>query len=378
MQYLNVSSDDRDKALYATSSDCAIDFDKIDTVSSIRLKHAEIPHTRYAISTENNTLYFSEFTDSAINFYHVQVSEASYTASELGTTLTLSMLCPYGYNTDIPPSNTYSFSTAGNFGKMAMISSGDVPYALHLADETVTLNTFTLVNTTEALITFFSSRDYLFARGALLTLKLVPYSDREVLAIDLYGANGIRVMGDFSDVDTSTIKTSTSTMIPYSSINNISLVMGFSDADMTSGSSSTVLGVQTPWYSDVTNLSTVMVTTNLPNFVSTGSTVRFSSPGLMDRQVFTVSKVKDDTHFEVDVDRRLLWANTSGKLAVASNPAHRFPVASISIFDVDKNVISLTIDLSGPNHDLVPNEQVSFIEFSSPEMSSIVATVLSV
>jgi len=377
VHFLNISSADRDKALYETSSDCTIDFDKFDTVTSLRLKNAEIPHTRYAISSENNTLYFSEIVDDVINFYHVKVSQASYTASELGTTLTLSMLTPYAYNNDVSPVNTYTFSTAGNFGKMAILSSGDVPYALHLADETVTLSSYEALSSTMAIIHFFSSRAKLIVPGSLLTLKMVPYSDREIQVVALEGNYGVRVIGDFSDIDADLIDTSTSTMVPYSSENNISLVMGFADYDATEGSSSTVLGIQSPFGSDTTNLATIMVTTDLPNFSATGSSIRISNaPGFLDNQVLTVSKVKDDTHFQLDVDRRTLWAHTGGKLAVTSNPSTNYTIASITIFEIDNNVITLTVGLAGI-HDLDPNERVSFVNFRAGEMTSATATVVS-
>jgi hypothetical protein len=378
VEFLNVSSADRDKALYETSSDCTIDFDKFDTVTSLRLKNAEIPHTRYAISDQNNTLYFSEIVNDVINFYHVKVSQASYTASELGTTLTLSMLTPYAYNNDVSPVNTYTFSTAGSFGKMAMVSSGDVSYALHLADETVAISSYEALSSTMANIRFFSSRAKLIVPGSLLTLKMVPYSDREIQVVSLEGNYGVRVIGDFSDIDSDLIDTSSSTMVPYSSVNNISLVMGFADYDSVNGSSSSVLGIQSPFGSDTTNLATIMVTTDLPNFSSTGASVLIlNGPGFLDNQVLTVSKVKDDTHFQLDVDRRTLWAHTGGKLAVSSNLSTSYTIASISIFEVDNNVITLTVGLAGI-HDLDPNERVSFVDFTAHEMRSATATVISV
>ena len=162
--FISLSSSSRDKTTFTSSDDCEVGFDELRNVTGISLVNFEIPHTRYAIDKYNNTFYISEkISDGVYNFFGLKAGTGGYTISNLAVTLELSQNTPRVYNANTVMTNTYYFLTSTSFGKVAVVSSGDVEYNIHVCQETLAVKEFEKVSDTEAKITFLAPFEYIVA-----------------------------------------------------------------------------------------------------------------------------------------------------------------------------------------------------------------------
>ena len=380
IEYLNLSSSDRDRTVYPDSAYCKLDFEEYINVIQLNLLAFEIPHTRYAIDSQNNTFYLSEkWGEDEYYFFSLKASTGGYTISNLAVTLELSTSCPYAFNGDVSLKNKYNFVTSASFGKVAVTSSGDCEYSLHHATETVTLTSITKNSDTEAIVTFLSSCEYLYAPGALLTLKPNPYSDREVQILEMIDGRKCRLLGDFSDLDENSISLTTSTMVPYSADNSVSLIMGFGSTDLTGYTAFDVLGVQSPFdASGSSDTSQIMINTNFPLFVTTGNFIMLNNVGgFLGGNSYEIVVTHDDTHAEILVDRTALWEHQGGTIASSNDPGTSFAITDIQISAIENNIINLVIE-SSDTLDLSIGDSVVLAGFNNTEMSDITPVVVGV
>lgn len=134
--YISLPSSSRNKTSFNSSDDCEIGFDELRNVTGISLVNFEIPHTRYAIDKYNNTFHISEkISDGVYNFFGLKAGTGGYTISNLAVTLELSQHTPTVYNANTVLTNTYYFLTSSSFGKVAVVSSGDVEYTIQVCQE---------------------------------------------------------------------------------------------------------------------------------------------------------------------------------------------------------------------------------------------------
>lgn len=380
--YLNVSSGDRDKSKDPSSNDCELSFDDIRNVLKMELLNFEIPHTRYAIDQTNNTMYLSEkISDGVYNFFGLKASTGGYTISNLAVSLELSTQSPTVYTSGAALVNTYNFVTSGPFGKVAIISSGDVEYNVHTCLEILKIVTFTKISDTEASVKFLAPYEYILAPGALLTLRIFNLVDREVQVIETTSDRVITMIGDFSDFVDDDVTPLSSTMVPYSSRNPVSEVAGFGiiDLEMSKDTRFEVLAMGSPFASDMEDgILTPMVLVDFPSFVSSDDHVKiYDSAGFLDDQIFRVGTTHDDTHFEFDVDPSTLWAGSSVTVSSAESSwsgAGSFSVLSIDMVSSDKNVVILTITPSGPTGFTV-GDSVTFSGFNGTDLDETAFTV---
>ena len=383
--YLNLSSADRDRTVDINSSNAELSFDEVSNVIGMKIANFEIPHTRYAINSTNNNLYISErWGEDEYYYYSLRASTGGYTIQDLAVSLELSTNCPVLFNGDNMMGNTYFFVTAGVFGKVAVISSGDYDFSIHNANETVTLTSLTKKSDTEAVITFLSSEEYLFHPGALMLLKPYQYYDREIQIVEMVEGRTARVIGDFSDIDVTTLDFSTSTMVPYSATNSVSRVMGMGDKDLTGNSSFEVLAMGSPFYTNsIQDASNVMCVVNFPIFVSPGDFVKMEgSSGYMNDKVFEIAEVHDDTHVEISVSKSSLWSQSGGTGTVVSttNPSSSpISVSSIAYGSSLNNVVTIIVTPDSSSvTTLAVGDSVTLQGFDSPELTDLEMKVESV
>ena len=354
-QYINIyeslTSSARDKSAFTSSNDCVIEFDEIRNVTEISLLNFEIPHTRYAIDSTNNILYFSEkISEGVYNFFGLPASTGGYTISNLAVNLELSQNTPLVYKDNTVPLNTYNLLTATSFGKVAMISSGEYEYNIHCCKENLPIIEFTKVNDTEATVKFLAPFEYIIAPGALLTLNIYGLSDREVQVTENVLPRTVTIIGDFSDFVDSDVDLTNSMMIPYSAKNSVSEVAGFgiTDLEISRNTNYEVLAIESPFASDVdtdTGFVTPMVQTMFPIFVSTDDNVFVSGgSGILSGIHATVGTTHDDSHFELNIDAATLFAGTS--VTVASDTSGDFDVTEVEITESDKNVVTVVVTTS--------------------------------
>ena len=112
-----------------------------------------------------------------------------------------------------------------------MVSSGDVEFSVHSAVETATLTSFAVLSETSAVCSFLASSEYVYGPGALLTLKLDTYSDREVQVVEVVAERTVPLVGDFFGVGDD-VEVSMSTMEPYSAVSSVSRVLGYGEKDI--------------------------------------------------------------------------------------------------------------------------------------------------
>jgi len=378
--YLNVSSGDRDRAAYPTSNDCQLSFDKIPNVLSMDILNFEIPHTRYAIDQTNNTFYLSEkISEGNYNFFGLKASTGGYTITNLAVSLELSIQSPTVYASGTVLVNTYNFLSSGPFGKVAVISSGDVEFNIHVCTETLQITTFTKTSDTEASVTFLAPYENILAPGALLTLKIHNLVDREVQAIANIDSRSVTIIGDFSDFDDSDVLALLSTMVPYSSRNSVGEVAGFGliDLEMSKDTQFDVLAMGSPFAQDMEDgVMSPMILLNVPAFLSSDDycTLVGTVP-FLDGGIYRVGTTHDDTHFEIDIDPDTLWAGTS--ITVSTTTSSSFTVTSIDMVSSDNNVVILTIT---PDVDtgFVAGEIVEFSGFTTTDLDGIVFTIDSI
>ena len=383
--YLNLSSSDRDKSVDHNSADAELSFDPQSNVIGMSIANFEIPHTRYAINKTNNNLYISEkWGDDEYYFYSLRASTGGYTIQDLAVSLELSTRCPVLFNGDNTTGNRYFVTTANVFGKVAVVSSGDKEFSIHNATETVTLTSITKKSDTEAVVTYLSSQEYTFQAGALLLLKPYDYYDREVQIVEMVGGRTARLIGDFSDIDESTLRVASSTMVPYSASNSVSQVLGMGDMDLAGNTNFEVLSMASPFDVETHgDFSSVMCVVNFPIFVSPGDFVTLEGSGsFMNDKVFEVGEVHDDTHIEILVDKTTLWSHKTGSVVsvVPSNPsASPIEISSISYISASNNVVHVSVTPSpGSSTALSAGDSVSLSGFTSSDMNDLEVEVESV
>lgn len=304
--YLSVSSSDREKSDFTDSNDCRLSFDELRNVLAIELLNFELPHTKYAINSENNTLYLSEqVDDKSFNFFGLKVGTSGYLVSNLAVALQLSTACPLKFSTDENLQNNYTFVASASTGKMAVVSSGEVKYNIHTCQETLRVVDVDVTSLTEATVTFLAPFEYIVAPGAILTLSLYKQADVEVQVISNNASRVVTVMGDFSSVDVNSVDLTGATMTPVSAQNSMSEIVGFGVVDLQAGQHDrfSVLGMASPFANTVSGLVSPMLCVEFPAFVSVDNYVQLSGThGYLERVAARVSATHDDTHFELEFD----------------------------------------------------------------------------
>ena len=372
--FISLSSSSRNKTTFTSSDDCEIGFDELRNVTGISLVNFEIPHTRYAIDKYNNTFYISEkISDGVYNFFGLKAGTGGYTISNLAVTLELSQNTPTVYNANTVMTNTYYFLTSTSFGKVAVVSSGDVEYNIHVCQETLFVKEFEKLSDTEAKVTFLAPFEYIVAPGSLLTLKLYNAADREVQVISTSAPRTVNIIGDFSSFVDSEVDLERSCMIPYSSHNCVAEVAGFGlvDLDMSRNSKFEVLEVQSPFALPVGDNNTVspMVLVDFPIFVSTDDSAMLSgSAGFLAGLTSTVGRTHDDTHFELHYDVSAMFAGDS-ITATSWSTSSAFDVDDISVVTVVGNQVSVSVTTASPV-DFSNGDVVEFSGLTAPEWVS--------
>jgi len=375
--YLNVSSGDRDRSVYPTSNECQLSFDKVPNVLSMDILNFEIPHTRYAIDQTNNTFYLSEkIAEGSYNFFGLKASTGGYTISNLAVSLELSIQSPTVYASGTVLCNTYNFLSSGPFGKVAVISSGDVEYNIHTCIETLQVTSFTKSSDTEASVVFLAPYEYILAPGALLTLKIHSLTDREVQVITTTAPRTVTIIGDFSDFIDSDVLALLTTMVPYSSRNPVAEVAGFGlvDLEISKDTQFAILAMGSPFAKDMEDgVMSPMILLNVPAFLSSDDycTLIDTIP-FLDGGIYRVGITHDDTHFQLDIDPDTLWAGTS--ITVATLISASFNVTSIAMVSSDKNVVLVTVT---PDSDtgFIVGDVVEFTGFTETYLDGVVFTV---
>jgi hypothetical protein len=377
---LNLSSKDRNKSIYANSSDCAISFDDVSSVKSISIHSIELPHSRYTIDTDNNIFYFSELHGTNRYFYKITTSRGAYSVSDLVTALTLSASSAVCMNGDVACKNTYAASVNTSFGRVAFGSTGTVPFNVHCASTAVQLSSISIVSSTTANIVFFYSSAKVFAQGALLTLNLNSYANRTVQVTSVTADYTVQVTGDFTGINVNNLGTITlSTMTPFSGANGMADVLGFGETDLSEGSQTPIISVQSPFASGTTDSVGCVVTTDLPSFVAKLGYVKLSGiSGFLNDQTLQVSKVYDDTHFVVAITKSILLSATSGgAVQLVSDTSVLRIISSATISNVDYNLVTVSI-VTTTNSSFQVGNVVSFTGMDSSEWDSIELTVTSI
>lgn len=379
--YLNLSSADRDKSVDPTSEDAELTFDIQSNVIGMQIMNFEIPHTRYAIDKNNNTLYISEkWGEDIYYFYALKASTGGYTIQNLSVSLELSTKCPLLFNGDNPMGNTYNIVSTGVFGKVGIISSGSYEYSVHTSTETVTISEFTKNSDTEAIVKFLSSSEYIFSPGAILQFNPYSLTDREVQVMETTDIRSVRLIGDFSDIDETTLDVTKSTMVPYSATSSVATVMGLGDVDLTGHSTFEILSMGSPFEgSDILEDASVMIVLNFPSFVSPGDFVKITGvSGFMNDNIYEVSATHDDSHIEIYVNRDDLFKSTSGGIMkLDSDPNVLWNVSSTSISNIDMNVVSVTVTPDSTTS-LVVGDTVTLSGFDAVELENLTMVVTSV
>lgn len=349
--YLSVSSSDRVKSEISTSDDCEISFDEFRNVLSIELLNFEVPHTKYAIDHNNNTLYMSErISDTEFNFFGLKVGTSGYLVSNLAVSLELSQKCPTMYSSGDSLQNSYVFVTSNPTGKVAITSSGDVPFSVHNCQETLSVVSLSKTSATTATVQYLAPFENVVAPGAVLRLRAsgTPEMDIQVIAND--APRVVTVLGDFASVDGSNFDVATATMTPLSAENCVSEILGFGVVDFQPGvnDSVEVIGVESPFSSAVqadTGYATPMVCVRFPAFVSTGDYVRLSGADeYMSRSGARVSTTHDDTHFELEYDPSTAFEGVGIEVVASSGSA--WPVDSVLVSGAGYSEASVVVSLA--------------------------------
>lgn len=344
--YVNISSANRDKEQNPSSDDVTYHLlEGINDAHSIDIENFEIPHTRYAIDSTNNTLYISEEVSPGVfNYFGLRVSTGGYFISHLANSLELSTESAISYTEDTVLENRYTFTSSKSFGKVAVISSGDVPYNIHACKSTLKFVSFTKVSDTEASVKFISPYENILAPGALLTMNIYKFADREVQVLAVTESRTVTVMGDFSEIEDSDVEVSNSYLIPYSASNSISEVAGFgiSDLEISKHTGFDVIGLGSPFSTEIeNNLSTPTVLVNFPPFLSSEDHCIISgTDSFLDGEIVEIGQTTDDTHFKVSVLIESLW---SGSSVTVSSGGNSWGVSSIDFVSSSKNKVTLNI-----------------------------------
>lgn len=307
--YLSVSSGDRDKSQFSNSNDCEISFEELRNALSIELLNFELPHTKYAINSDNNTLYISEqISEKGFIFFGLKVATSGYFVSDLAVALELSSRCPLKFSTDENLRNTYNFVASTSTGKLSVISSGDVSFNVHNCQETLQVVDLKKNSDTEATVQFLAPFEYIVSPGAILRLSWYNQVDVDVQVILNEGPRVVTVIGDFSFLDDTLLDLTGATMIPVSAQNCVSEIIGFGVVDFQPGVHDrlTVLGMESPFARAVqaeSGLVSSMLCLEFPAFVSADDYVQLTGTNqYLQQAAARVSVTHDDTHFELEYD----------------------------------------------------------------------------
>lgn len=351
--YLSVSSGDRDKSELSTSNDCEISFDELRNVLRIELLNFELPHTKYAITDSNNTLYISEkISDKEFNFFGLRVGTSGYLVSNLAVALELSQHCPTKYSSDDSLRNSYNFVVSGPTGKVCVISSGDVSYNVHNCQETLEVVDFEKYSATEATLQYLAPFENVVAPGAILRLKLYSNADVDIQVVRNDGARVVTVVGDFSGIDEATFDATGATMTPFSAQNCVSEIIGFGLVDFQPGTthdSSAVLGIESPFSKSVdpdSGLVTPMICVDFPAFVSVNDYIQLSgTQDYIQQQAARVAVTHDDSHFELEYDPSDAFTGTG--LSVVTSAGLVCEVSSVVVAAADDSEASVAVTFGG-------------------------------
>lgn len=380
--YLSISSGDRNKSTSSTPNDCEISFDELHNVLSLELMNFEIPHTRFAVSENNNTLYISEkISDTEFNFFGLKVGTSGYLVNNLAVALELSQKCPTTFASDAVLQNTYNFVSAGSTGKVAIISSGDVEYSIHNAQEVLPVVEFTKHSATEASVKFLAPFEYIISPGAILKLKLYNNSEVEIQVTRNEASRVVTVIGDFSYLDEATIDLESATMTPYSATSCVSEVIGFGMVDFQPGMSNDsvkVLGVESPFSSAVdldNGVVTPMLCTEFPAFVSADDYVQLSNTyGFLQDAPSRVSVTHDDSHFELEYDPSLAFAGYAMSAVTAGGDS--WAIDSIAVEEAGNNEASVVVTFGDNISGLVIGDEVTIVGLTGDHWLSSPAVTL--
>lgn len=346
--FLNLSSANRDKTVDPSSNDATYIINQgIKDALSIEVEQFEIPHTRYAINSGNNTLYISELVDGVHNFFALKAGTGGYTVSNLVIALELSTSSPCSFTENAVLVNKYNFVSSESLGKIAIISSGDVTYNIHNCRETLQLVKYTKVSDTEASVTFISPYEFILTEGALLNLNVFKFVDREVQVVDVTASRTVTLLGDFSDIEESDVSLSQSYLEPYSAINSISDVIGLGLVDLqTNDSKFKILGFGSPFANniDIDEIARPTILTEFAPFLSIDDiAVITGTNAWFDGLPLTVATTSDDTHFTVNLDVSELWSTESTLVVSNDTLVETIDVDTVSLTSSSANVVTLTI-----------------------------------
>jgi len=378
--FLNLSSANRDKAMDPSSNDVTYQLPLgIKDALSINVEQFEIPHTRYAVNATNNTLYLSELVDGTWYFFALKAGTGGYTISNLAIALELSTQSPCAFTPGAVLSNTYMFTSSESIGKVAIISSGDYIYNLHSCRETLQIVKYSKISDTEASVTFLAPYENILANGALLTLNVFEYADREVQVIDVTGSRTVTLMGDFTELVDSAVSLTRSYLEPYSAKNSISDVIGLGLIDLeTNNTLFKILSIGSPFAGEIIGeVATPTILTEFAPFLSvddvaviTGSNAWFAG------QALTVASTSDDTHFKLNVDVSQLWSG-AGVISV-DNGTESVDVTTIVLESSAANVVELLVTPDSMPASFAALDVVTFTGFTYEELNNVEITIVSV
>lgn len=365
--YLSISSGDRQKSDISSSNDCEIQFDELQNVLSIELINFELPHTKYAIDDSNNTLYLSEkISDTEYNFFGLKVGTSGYHVTDLAVSLELSQRCPIKFSTDEDMLNTYSFVVSSPTGKVAVLSSGDRSFNIHNCQATLQVTAIKRASATEATVKFLAPFENILAAGAMLRLRVNHIPEIDIQVISIKTPREVTVIGDFTAIDEATVDLTNALMIPLSSENCVSEVIGFGVVDFQPGmgyDSCAVLGMQSPFSSAVnadSGLVSAMVCVDLPAFVSTDDHVRLEGTHqYIAEGARRVSVTHDDTHFELEHDPAAAFG--AADLRAMAPDGNVWDIVTLSVEETTNSEASVVVQFAHETAGLSVGDSVTIL-----------------
>ena len=379
--YVNLSSANRDKAVDPSSNDVTYFLNHgIKDALSVHVEQFEIPHTRYAINPTNNTLYISEFVNGSWFFFALKAGTGGYTISNLAIAFELSTSSPCAFTEGSVLTNTYSFVSSESIGKVAIISSGDVIYNIHNCRETLQIVRYTKISDTEASVTFIAPYENILTEGALLTLNVFEFADREVQVIDVTASRTVTLLGDFTELLDSVVSLTKSYLEPYSAVNSVSDVIGLGLVDLeTNDTKIKILAIGSPFASTIVGeVATLPILTEFAPFLSIDDiAVITGTNSWFDGQTLTVGSTSDDTHLGLLLDVSQLWSGTG---ITIDNGTESIGVDTIALETSAANVVELLVTPTGgaTPASFAALDVVTFSGMTYDELSNVEITIVSV
>jgi hypothetical protein len=263
---------------------------------------------------------------------------------------------------------------------MSITSSGVVPYNVHFANQRYAVKSVTKIDDSHLLLEYFSALEALVP-GALVTLHVYPFKDREVQVIsNSFSYNPfVTLLGDFSDIDAASIEVSYSSITPVSVDAGMTQLMGFDTRDLKGGTATPILGLQSPFLSGNSNSALIAVTLDMSHFCANGSALKIQNTmTFLDDQTVYVSKSMDDTHIQLTVDRRTLWSTTgTGNVYNIISPSTSIDISSFALDNCSANTIQLNVN-TVVDHGFEIDDIVSFNNMTMPEFVGLQTTVVDI